>query len=564
MSSWFSSSVSISDQIQKATDESLPNGEQDLALNLEICDLIRSKTVPAKDAMRALKKRLLNKNPNVQIATLHLTDVCIKNGGIHFLVEIASREFMDSVVLLIKPGNSAVTTFNQDVQKLALECIQNWAHAFEGQLQLSYASQIYKQLKSEGYDFPASKQITSTFIDTSAPPEWIDSDTCMHSGTPFSFVNRKHHCRNCGGVFIQKHCNNYIPLPHFGINSPVRVCDNCNAKLKPGNSGSDTVFKMTAAPVAGHQAPAIDDDMDEDLRRALELSLAESGIQSSTSSRPSAKLEPSTAASNNDQDDDMDLKAAIAASLREMESANIATTQTSSESTIPVNQQSAAPSQPPPVQSWELTSNEVESINMYATLVDKMHSQPPGSILREKPLQELNDNISSLRPKLARTLAETVSRYDTLVDMNGKLSAALRLYDNMLEDRLSLAYGRQALSETSTGPSQPNYQQYQPYQPGVAFNNVSSYQANQPSAPTASTPIEYHTANTFAQPQASAIPGYPHTAIPPAFDTNYEYMPSAPPPPSNNYTVASGTAPNSGPIETRKTEPKDEPLLIEL
>lgn len=560
MSSWFSSSVSISDQIQKATDASLPSGEQDLALNLEICDLIRSKTVPAKDAMRALKKRLLNKNPNVQIATLHLTDVCIKNGGIHFLVEIASREFMDSVVLLVKPGNSAVTTFNQDVQKLALECIQNWAHAFEGQLQLSYVSQVYKQLKSEGYDFPASKQITSTFIDTSAPPEWVDSDTCMHSGTAFSFVNRKHHCRNCGGVFIQKHCNNYIPLPHFGINTPVRVCDNCYAKLKPGNGRGDTIFRNTATPVAGHQAPAIDDDMDEDLRRALELSLAESGVQSTTSSKPPAQLKSSTV----DQDDDMDLKAAIAASLKEMESENTTTTQTSSEYTIPSNQQPAAPLQPQPTKSWELTSNEVESINMYATLVDKMHSQPPGSILREKPLQELNDNISSLRPKLARTLAETVSRYDTLVDMNAKLSAALRLYDNMLEDRLSFAYGRQALSETSTGHSQPNYQQYQPYQQDAAFNNVPSYHANQPSAPTASTPIEYHTTNISAPPQPSAVPGYPPTTTPLAFDTSYGYMPSAPPPPSNDPTVTPDIAPNAAPVEAKKTDPKDEPLLIEL
>ena len=63
----------MSDPSDKATSELLPAGGEDIALNLEICDQIRSKSVPAKDAMRALKRRLNHKNPNVQLLALSVS-----------------------------------------------------------------------------------------------------------------------------------------------------------------------------------------------------------------------------------------------------------------------------------------------------------------------------------------------------------------------------------------------------------------------------------------------------------------------------------------------------------
>ena len=69
----------------------------------------------------------------------------MKNGGDHFLNEVASREFTDNLVSILKmPG------LNHDVKNRILRYIQNWSIAFEGKYTLGYVAQVYKDLKSEG------------------------------------------------------------------------------------------------------------------------------------------------------------------------------------------------------------------------------------------------------------------------------------------------------------------------------------------------------------------------------------------------------------------------------
>lgn len=123
----------------------MPTGTEDIALNLEICDQIRSKSAPAKDTMRAIKRRLNHKNPNVQLLALSLTDTCVKNGGDHFLVEVASREFMDNLASILK-----IPSLNNEVKNAVLRLVQNWSIAFEGKPSLTYVGTVYNTLSKEG------------------------------------------------------------------------------------------------------------------------------------------------------------------------------------------------------------------------------------------------------------------------------------------------------------------------------------------------------------------------------------------------------------------------------
>lgn len=61
------------------------------------------------------------------------------------MTEIASREFMDNLVSILKmPG------LNVDVKSKILRLLQNWALAFEGKPNLGYVGEVYKTLQHEG------------------------------------------------------------------------------------------------------------------------------------------------------------------------------------------------------------------------------------------------------------------------------------------------------------------------------------------------------------------------------------------------------------------------------
>lgn len=470
--------------------------------------MIRSKTVQPKDAMRSLKKRIGNKNPNIQISTLKLTDTCVKNGGQHFLTEIASREFMDNLVSLLRVYGP--TSTDEVVKQKILELIQDWASASQGRYDLAYINQVYTSLKGEGFKFPPKADISSSMIDSSAPPEWTDSDVCLRCRTAFTFTNRKHHCRNCGGVFDQQCSSKSIPLPHLGIMQPVRVDDGCYDKLQNKSKPyAASERRVTFAPKHSMQPrdARVDSSFDEDLKRALEMSLEEakgsSGgyVPQSQSRKETSRSSKSVAA---EEDDDDDLKAAIALSLKEAEEQ--AKKHAASMRNQPVSSGTEA-SKPfvMPKNDYELSHMESENINLFSTLVDRLQHQPPGTILREPQIQELYESIGKLRPKLARTLGETMSKSETLLDLHAKLSTVVRYYDRMLEERMNKTYQYGQQSYASYGMVSPVSSTVPYAQPYQSFPPASA----QPSLPNGAglpSGAENYYFGNGPQPEASFAP----------------------------------------------------------
>ncbi|XP_053577212.1 target of Myb1 membrane trafficking protein isoform X2 [Bombina bombina] len=169
----------VGQRIEKATDGSLRS--EDWALNMEICDIINETEEGPKDAMRALKKRIVgNKNFQEVILTLTVLETCVKNCGHRFHVLVANQEFVEGVLVrTILPKNNAPTIVHDKV----LNIIQAWADAFRSSPDLTGVVSVYEDLRRKGLEFPMTDLDTLSPIHTPqasfSRPELAPPQRCL-------------------------------------------------------------------------------------------------------------------------------------------------------------------------------------------------------------------------------------------------------------------------------------------------------------------------------------------------------------------------------------------------
>ena len=286
-------------------------------------------------------------------------------------------------------------------------------------------------------------------VDTQTAPEWIDSDVCLRCRTPFTFTNRKHHCRNCGQVFDQQCSSKSMALPHFGIAQEVRVCDSCHTKLTKKNKwvlillpcytndAHNYRSHRQSQSVSTSRHRSARDFADAELQRAIQLSLEEVGAAGSKrpgyvpSSSPWQLSEPPLvdrtthpgSSQTRAEEDDPDLRAAIEASLREANAPKpsaplgIETPRAEQPTYAWGNGQGYAQSYPPTsvtpkpsvpaLPSYDLEPLEEDAVLTFSQTVEQLQQQGGRDLSRYPAVTELYDKANALRPKLAMSLSDS-------------------------------------------------------------------------------------------------------------------------------------------------------------
>ncbi|RDA85574.1 hypothetical protein CP532_5375 [Ophiocordyceps camponoti-leonardi (nom. inval.)] len=145
------------------------NYEPNLALNLEICDLINSKKGSApREAATAIVGYINNRNMNVALLALHLLDNCVKNCGYPFHLQISTKEFLNELVRRF-PERPPIRA--NCVQAKILEAIEEWrltiCDTSRYKEDLGFIRDMHRLLSYKGYVFPQVRREDAAVLNPS-------------------------------------------------------------------------------------------------------------------------------------------------------------------------------------------------------------------------------------------------------------------------------------------------------------------------------------------------------------------------------------------------------------
>ncbi|KAI9830220.1 MAG: hypothetical protein M1826_005022 [Phylliscum demangeonii] len=140
--------------IQSACDPA--NYEPNLALDLEIADLINSKKGNApREAAVAIANYINHRNANISLLALALLDICVKNCGYPFHLQISTKDFLNE---LVKRFPERPPPRPNRVQLKILEAIEEWRQTIcqtsRYKDDLGFIRDMHRLLSYKGYVFP--------------------------------------------------------------------------------------------------------------------------------------------------------------------------------------------------------------------------------------------------------------------------------------------------------------------------------------------------------------------------------------------------------------------------
>ncbi|XP_022214941.2 hepatocyte growth factor-regulated tyrosine kinase substrate isoform X2 [Drosophila obscura] len=301
--------------------------EPDWPSILLICDEINQKDVTPKNAFAAIKKKMNSPNPHSACYSLLVLESIVKNCGAPVHEEVFTKENCEMFSSFLE------TTPHENVRQKMLELVQTWANAFRSSDKYQSIKDTMTILKAKGHTFPEMKEADAMFTADTAP-NWSDGKVCHRCRVEFTFTNRKHHCRNCGQVFCGLCTAKQCPLPKYGIEKDVRVCDGCFAALsRPAGSGS--------AAVTGSTKPGA---------RPADSDLPAEYLNSSLSQQtPARKTEQELK-----EEEELQLALALSQSEAEQQKQKLQpTTLTSAAAAYRMQQRSPSPEAPPPPKEYQ-------------------------------------------------------------------------------------------------------------------------------------------------------------------------------------------------------------------
>ncbi|KAG5458942.1 MAG: hypothetical protein BJ554DRAFT_745 [Olpidium bornovanus] len=144
---------------------------------------------------------------------------------------------------------------------------------------------------------------------------------------------------------------------------------------------------------------------------------------------------------------------------------------------------------------------------MFADLVDRIN-EDGGDVVGDQQIQNLYELIGSLQPQLIRALEDAIGKHKTYYDLHERISRAVKIYDSLLEQRLSASsYGPQSMH------SQLQSSKYSDISHRAsAAPKPNAYPTPYAEGPSASAPYQTPTGSAFSPYTAAGA--YPAASSP--------------------------------------------------